>query len=174
MIIPGEYFTCVESSYYLFIREYKSPCGEPMKYVIVYWSRFGNGKKLVDYLAQTLKEKKGETQLFKTDEADPAAMPEADLFVFSAPTEAFSIQRDMKTFMKKLKGMEGKKYGIINTHGMKKDRLEKMEKLLSKKKMIKVANVEFHVEADGVQTGNGLMKGGEGKLDEFAGKLEHI
>ena len=80
----------------------------------------------------------------------------------------------MKTFMKKLKGMEGKKYGIINTHGMKKDRLEKMEKLLSKKKMIKVANVEFHVEGDGVQTGNGLMKGWEGKLDEFAGKLEHI
>jgi len=70
--------------------------------------------------------------------------------------------------------MEGKKYGIINTHGMKKDRLEKMEKLLSKKKMMKVAGVEFHVEGDGVQTGNGLMQGWEGKLDEFAGKLEHI
>ena len=38
--------------------------------------------------------------------------------------------------MKNLKGMEEKKYGIINTYGMKKDRLYKMEKLLSKKKMV--------------------------------------
>ena len=73
--------------------------------------------------------------------------------------------------MKKLKNMDGKKYGIINTYGMKKDRLDKMEKLLSKKKMVKVAGVAFHVEGDGVQTGNGLMTGWETTLDEFAKKL---
>jgi flavodoxin len=144
-----------------------------MKYVIVYRSRFGNGKKLVDYLTGKLNEK-GVTKLFKTDEADPAAMPEADVYVFSAATEAMNIQKDMRKFMKKLKGLDGKKYGIINTYGMKKDRLDKMEKLLSKKKMVKVAGVEFHVEGDGVQTGNGLMMGWEAKLDEFAGKLERI
>jgi flavodoxin len=141
-----------------------------MKYVIVYFSRYGNGKKLVEYLAGKLKENKGSTQLFKPDEADPATMPEADVYVFSAAAEAMSIQRDMKKFMKNLNGMDGKKYGIINTHGMKKDRLDKMEKLLSKKKMVKVAEVAFHVEGD-VQTGNGLMKGWEARLDEFAGKL---
>ena len=140
----------------------------------MYWSRFGNGKKLVEHLAGKLKEKNGAPQLFKTDEADPAAMPEADVYVFSAPAEVMNLQKNMRKFMKKLKGMDGKKYGIINTYGMEKDRLDKMEKLLSKKKMIKVASVEFHVEGDGVQTGNGLMKGWEGKLDEFAGKLEHI
>jgi len=145
-----------------------------MKYVIVYYSRFGNGKKLVDYLAGTLNKKKGETQMFKTDEVNPTAMPEADVYVFSAATEAMSIQKDMKKFIKNLQGMEEKRYGIINTHGMKKDRLDKMEKLLSKKKMVKVAGVEFHVEGDGVQTGNGLTNGWEAKLDEFAGKLEHI
>jgi len=73
--------------------------------------------------------------------------------------------------MKNLQGMEEKKYGIINTYGMKKSRLDKMEKLLSKKKMVKVAGVEFHVEGAGVQTGNGLMNGWEAKLDEFAGKI---
>jgi flavodoxin len=143
-----------------------------MKYVVVYFSRYGNGKKLVEYLAGKLKEKKGAIQLFKVDEADPSAMPEADVYVFSAAAEAMSIQRDMKKFMKNLKGMDGKEYGIINTHGMKKDRLDKMEKILSKKKMVKLAGVEFHVEGDGVQTGNGLMKGWEAKLDEFIGKLE--
>ena len=104
-----------------------------MKYVIVYWSRYGNGKKLVDYLTGKLEKKKAEIQIFKTDEADPATMPEADVYVFSAPTEAFNIQKDMRKFMKKLKGMEERKYGIINTHGMKKNCLHKMEKLLSNK-----------------------------------------
>jgi len=142
-----------------------------MKYVIIYWSRYGNGKKLVEYLAGKLKEKKGETQIFTTEEANPTAMPPADTFIFSASIEMGNLQKNMRKFMKKLKGLEGKKYGIINTYGMKKDRLDKMEKLLSKKKMVKVAGVGFHVEGAGVQTGNGLMTGWEVKLDEFAGKL---
>jgi flavodoxin len=142
-----------------------------MKYVIVYFSRFGNGKKLVEYLAGKLKEKTGAVQLFKPDEADPGALPEADVYVFSAAAEAFSLQRDMKRFMNELKGLEGRTYGIINTHGMKKDRLDKMEKILSKKNMVKLAGVEFHVEGDGVQTGNGLPSGWQARLDEFAGKL---
>jgi flavodoxin len=145
-----------------------------MKYVIVYWSRYGNNKTLVTHLAGTLKKKGAETQMFTTDEANPAAMPEADVYVFSAPAEAANLQKNMRKFMKNLQGMEEKKYGIINTHGMKKDRLGKMEKLLSKKKMMKVAGVEFHVGGDGTQTGNGFMTGWEAKLDEFAGKLEHL
>ena len=50
--------------------------------------------------------------------------------------------------MKNLEGMEEKKYGIINTHGMKKNRLNKMEKLLSNKKMVKIAEVDFQVGKD--------------------------
>ena len=141
-----------------------------MKYVIIYWSRYGNGKKIVDYLAGKLKEKGVETQILKTDEADPTTIPEADKYIFSAPTEAFNIQKNMRTFMKKMDGMEEKKYGIINTHGMKKDRLPKMEKLLSKKNMIKVADVDFQVGKNS-NTGNGLMEGWESKIDDFVGKL---
>jgi flavodoxin len=141
-----------------------------MKYVIVYWSRYGNGKKIVDYLGGKLKEKEAEIQILKTDDANPASMPEADVYIFSAPTEAFNIQRNMKIFMKKLEAMEGKKYGLINTHAMKKSRLKKMEKLLSKKKMAKVADVDFQVGKD-APAGNGLMDGWEAKIDEFAGKL---
>ena len=140
-----------------------------MKYAIIYWSRYGNGKKIVERLAQKL-EKKGEVDVFKTTEVNPAAMPEADLYVFSSPTEAFNIQRNMRNFMKKLEAMEGKKYAIINTHAMKRNWLSKMEKLLSKKKMVRVAGVDFKVEGE-VSTGNGLMDEWEEKLDEFAGKL---
>ena len=141
-----------------------------MKYVIIYWSRYGNGKKIVDYLAGKLKEKGGETQIFKTNETDPTAIPEADKYIFSAPAEAFNIQKNMRTFMKKMEGMNDKKYGIINTHGMKKHRLPKMEKLLTKKNMVKVAGVDFQVGKN-ANTGNGLMDGWETKIDDFAGKL---
>ena len=140
-----------------------------MNYVIVYWSRYGNGKKLVDYLAGQLK-KAGDTKVFKTDDADPASMPEADVYIFSAPTEAFSVQRNMKSFMNRLEGMEAKKYGLINTHGMKKSTIHKMDKILSKKKMVKVAGVDFQVGKD-TKSGNAFLEDFKPKLDEFAGKL---
>jgi flavodoxin len=142
-----------------------------MKYTIVYWSRYGHNKKIVTYLAEKLTEKKAEAKILTTDEADPAAIPEADVYVFSAPTEVMNIQKNMRKFMKKLKGLNGKKYGIINTYGLKKDRLDKMEKLLSKKKMEKIAGIGFHIEETGIQTGNGLLSGWETKIDEFAKKL---
>ena len=141
-----------------------------MRYVIVYWSRYGNGKKIVENLTGKLKNKAEEVKVFKTDEADPKSMPEADLYVFSAPTEAFNVQRNMRSFMKNIQGLEEKKYGIINTHSMNKNWLNKMEKLLSKKNMVKVAGVDFQVGKD-AQTGNGLPEGWESKLDEFAAKL---
>jgi len=72
--------------------------------------------------------------------------------------------------MKNLKDMEKKRYAIINTHAMEKNRLYKMEKLLSKKNMVKVAEIDFKVGKD-AQTGNGLMQDWEAKLDEFASKL---
>jgi flavodoxin len=141
-----------------------------MKYVIVYWSRFGNGKKIVDYVESKLQDKQADVQVLKTDEADPSALPEADMYLFSSPTEAFNLQRNMRSFMKKLTGMDGKKYGIINTHGMDRNLLGKMEKLLNKKNMEMVAEMDFKVGKD-ANTGNGLLEGWEGKVDEFLGKI---
>jgi flavodoxin len=141
-----------------------------MKYVIVYWSRYGNGKKVVDYLSEKIREKSGEIQIFKTDEINPSEMPDADIYLFSAPTEAFNVQTNMKKFMKQLRRMEEKKYGLINTHAMKRNVLHKMDKLLSKKNMVKVADVDFMV-GDDAKNANGLMQGWETKIDEFAKKI---
>ena len=41
-----------------------------MKYVIVYWSRYGHGKKLVNHLAEKLNEKGEETKIFTTSYKD--------------------------------------------------------------------------------------------------------
>ncbi len=142
-----------------------------MNHCIVYWSRFGNGKKVVEYIENKLKDNKQEVQVFTTDEADPSSMPNADIYLFSAPTEAFRIKRNMRTFMKKLKGMDERKYGIINTHAMKnKNCLGNMEKILSKKNMIKIAEVDFRI-GEGQDKGEGLMNGWEEKLDDFINKI---
>ena len=141
-----------------------------MDYTVIYWSRYGNGKKIVDYLEKKLKEKKAKVNVIKTDNADPNSIPEADIYVFSAPTEAFNIQKNMRVFIKKLEGMDSKKYGIINTHGMNKNWLGKMEKLLNKKNMEKIASVDFQVGKN-ANTGNGLMEGWESKVDNFITNL---
>ena len=141
-----------------------------MKYVIVYWSRYGHGKKIVDRVAGNLKKKKAEVKVFKTDEADPTSMPEADTYIFSAPAEAFNVQRNMRSFMKNLNGMDDKKYGIVNTHGMNRSWLGKMEKLLNKKNMKMVAGVDIQIGKD-AKSGNAFIGDWETKVDEFSKKL---
>jgi menaquinone-dependent protoporphyrinogen IX oxidase len=138
-----------------------------MNYVIVYYSRFGNGKKIVERLAAKLK---GEVKVLRLEEADPKALPPADAYVFSAPAEAFSLHRGMKRFLKDLCGVEGRKCAVVNTHGSRKSRLPKMGELVAKKGMLKAAELDFQVTGDS-QHGNGLPAGWETKLDEFAGKL---
>jgi flavodoxin len=141
-----------------------------MKFVIVYWTRHGNNKRIVDYIKEKLISR-GEVQVFLTEDADPTALPPADFYVFSAAAEAFRIQKNMRKFMKKIKGLEGKKFGIINTHAMEnKNWLDSMEKMLNKKNMVKVAAIDFRMEGK-VEGGQGLQEGWEAKLDAFMNKL---
>ncbi len=141
-----------------------------MNCVIVYWSRYGNGKKIVEYLGSTLEKKKVKVEILKIDAADPTSLPAANVYVFSAPTEAFGIQRDMKKFMKNVEGLDQKKFGLINTHSMKKSVLPKMEKILSNKNMVMAAGVDFQVGGS-VKTGDGLKEGWQSDIDGFAKKL---
>ncbi len=137
---------------------------------MVYWSRYGHNKKLIDFLENILKKNGGETQIFTTEQANPTALPNADVFIFSAAAEKFNLQQNMRKFMKNISGMDGKKYGIMNTHAMKKNRLSKMEKLLSKKNMVKIAEADFQVGKD-ISSGNAFIGNWKAKLDEFAKKL---
>ncbi len=143
-----------------------------MKGVIVYWSRYGNGKRVVNNLAGNFRKKGIDVSVLKTDRADPKHLPDADFYVFSSPTEAFRVQKNMRKFMKKLEGLENKRYGVINTHRMKRNWLKSMNKALAKKKMIKVADLDFNV-GDETESGNGLPEGWEMQLDEFVEKLSN-
>ena len=141
-----------------------------MKYVLVYWTRYGNNKKIVEYLAEQLQQKGAETQILSTDQANPTALLPADVYIFSAPTEAFRIQSNMRMFLKGLSGVEGKKYGVINTHAMKRNWLDSMRKMLDKKKMVYVAGVDFRMGKIGEKE-FGFLEDWELKVAEFAVKL---
>ncbi len=140
-----------------------------MNGVIVYWSRYGNGRRVVYHLADGLKKRGIPVRVLSPDKVDPKRMPEADFYVFSSPTEGFRVQRNMRRFMKKLERMDKKKYGIINTHRVKKNWLKNMESILSKKNMVKLAALEFRLGKES-EKGNGLPTGWEKKIDRFADK----
>lgn len=141
-----------------------------MDCIIIYWSRYGHGKKIVDHLSNKLDGMGFKTKVFKTDELEPNELPEGDIYVFSSPTEAFRIQKNMRSFIKKMDKMKGKKYGIINTHRMNRNWLKSMARMLSKKNMKKIAEIDFKI-GDEVETGNALPEGWKTELDEFADKL---
>jgi flavodoxin len=143
-----------------------------MKIAIIYSSRYGNGKKCVDFVDEKLRIKGHEVQVINAPDSNPTQIPPADLYIFSGATEAFSIARGIRGYLKKMPKMEGKKYAIMSTHAM--DRaiaLKKMEKLLSKKKkMSKVSTIDFKV-TNKAQEGNGLPEGYQDDLQNWVEKL---
>lgn len=140
-----------------------------MRYVIAYWSRFGNNERIAKHLAGLLG-RKGEAVLVKAGTPGADKLPKADVYVFCAAAERFSISSPMKSLMKGLSSMDGK-YAIINTHGLKfKSWLGRMDKLLKRSGLRKVAELDF-VMGEGTDKGKGLPEGWEPRLAELAGKL---
>lgn len=139
-----------------------------MKVVIAYSSRYGNGKKCVDCVDAALKAKGHEVQVLNAPESDPAQIPPADIYVFSGAAEAFGLAKGIRNYIENIPVLEGRKYALINTHGMKKPRaLPKMEKILSgKKKMVKVSEIHFQV-GKGAEQGNALPEGYQAQLAQW-------
>ena len=143
-----------------------------MKFVIVYSSRYGNGKKCVDCVDTALKAKGHEVQVLNAPQSNPAQIPPADMYIFSGAAEAFGLAKGIKDYLNDMPELEGKKYALINTHGMSKPRgLPRMEKILSKKKkMVKVSEIHFQV-GEGSQQGNGLPQDYQVQLTGWVDKL---
>jgi len=142
-----------------------------MNFVIVYSSRHGNGKKCVDVVEKQLKTKGQGVQVISANDADPAKLPPADIYIFSAASEKFSLATPMKKYLKKLPEKAGQKFALISTHAM--DRaigLNKMDKILTKKKMLKVGSIDFKVEGD-IDKGQGLPEGYDAKLKQWTNGL---
>ena len=73
----------------------------------------------------------------------------------------------MKRFLKKLDAPKGTKYALFNTHAMDTPRaLPKMEKILAKKGMVKIADSHARVTGSGEECQ--LKEGFEDKLAALA------
>ncbi|MBC7081372.1 MAG: flavodoxin family protein [Thermoplasmatales archaeon] len=136
-----------------------------MKVCIIYDSKYGNGKKCIDYISELIG-KKHKVEIFSADEVKPQNI-EADLYIFSSPTHIGSPTRKIKKILKKI-SKENAKYALMTTCIDEKTKsIEKMEKILSKKGMKKVADVKIKV--NGIK--GPLESNYKEKIEEFLKKI---
>jgi len=111
-----------------------------MRICIAYESKYGNGKQCMEYLRDVLSRDGHNVGLFSVREKDPKSLPEADVYVFSSPTQIGSPARRMKKFLKKMEvPNKNAKYALVATHLYPDaNTLEKMEKLVQPKGLGKV------------------------------------
>ncbi len=135
-----------------------------MDICIIYHSKYGNGKILVEHLGTLLKDKGHGTKILPILEHQSQPLPWADLYVFSSPTHIGGPPGKMKRFLKKLtvEHNEGKFVVITTTMDGKGKTRQKMEEMLSGKGMVK------HSEGLAI-----IVKGIKGPLEEeYKEKLE--
>lgn len=141
-----------------------------MKVCIAYESKFGNGKKCVDYLHGIFVKNGHEVETKSVKEIKPNSLPQADLYIFSSPTHVGGPPGKIKKFLKKLDvKQENAKYALIATHMDPNSKiLQKMEKILEPKKMTKITE-GLQIRVTGMK--GPLEEGYEEKIDNFAKEI---
>ena len=154
-----------------------------MKIEVYFESKYGNGKKVVEKLAEDLIAKGHAVGVHHISDVRPKEIPAADLYLFSSPTRIGKPVGSMRRFAKKVKvPTQGAKYALIATHGIAKPNkktglmpspaeLEKyrrtiplMEEILNRKGMVKVADLQVYV----LDLKGPLEEDWEGKVRAFA------
>lgn len=138
-----------------------------MKILVLYESRFGNGKRLSEELAAILNGRAQDAEAISIYDIGPGDIPAADIYVFSSPTRMFMLPISMRRFIKSFSpGTRGAKYALMTTYinpGVK--ALKVMEKLIGTKKMGKAAD-DLKVRVVDIK---GPMEGGyRDRLEKFA------
>jgi flavorubredoxin len=142
-----------------------------MKVCIVYDSKYGNGKKCMEYLHDVINKKDHNVEMISIHDIEPTLIPTADLYVFSSPTQMGRPSSNMKRFLKKIQiNNKSTKYALVTTcmYPPNTKCLEKMEKLLSSKNISKISD-GLMIKVTGM---NGPLDSGyEEKLDAFANNI---
>jgi flavodoxin len=139
-----------------------------MKVCIAYASKYGNGKKCMEYLRNVISTKDHNVEMFPIHEKEPTSVPSADLYVFSSPTHMGDPAGKMVKFLKKMQiTQKGANYALVTTcmNPPKTKCLKKMEKILSKKELSKVSD-GLMIKVAGMR--GPLDSGYKEKLETFA------
>ena len=118
----------------------------------MYESKYGNGKTCAEYLQSVISGKGHDTEILSIREIKPKSLPQANFYIFSAPTHIGGPPGKMKRFLKNLKCEEKEaKYALITTCvDLNTKALQKMEKLLQPKGMIKISD-GFKIKVNGMK-----------------------
>lgn len=139
-----------------------------MRVNIIYDSKYGNCRKISEYLENTFENNNVKT--FFVKDTDPDYIRSADLYIFSTPTKMGKATKKMRKFVKNLK-VDGQsvKYGLITTYSKKKtDSLAEIERMLKKKGFEKATkNLKFKIKGKK----GPLEEDFEKELDKFLEKL---
>ena len=142
-----------------------------MKINIFYASWFGNGKKVVEELAEMLLKKNQDVKLFSIMEKIQAMIiPEADFYIFSSPTRKFSLPANVKDFISSFTPPKSQaRYALMTTYmDPRTIALKKMEAILNSKDMLKAAG-DFKVRSLGLK--GPLETGYSEKLKAFTEEI---
>ncbi len=147
-----------------------------MKINIIYESKHGNGKEAMTYLENILRKKGYSVQLQSIHEIKPHQLPEADVYVFSAPNAFGKIIRSMRKFLEKIEIKNpNTRYLLVNTcldPSSSQDKgLEQMEEILQEKNIMKLTE-GLKLKVLGIK--GPLESGYEKKLDELAEKIQTL
>ena len=140
-----------------------------MKINIVYESKFGNGKHVLDELSQLLKDKKQEVELFRFTETDPGNLPRADLYLFHSPTRQFMLPPGVRSFIRRFAPpVEKAKYALSTTYmDPRTIALKKIDAYLRKKGMVKVTE-DLKIKVLEIK---GPLEEYREKIEDFADRL---
>ncbi len=135
-----------------------------MRVNIIYDSKYGNNKKIAKYVGNSFEN--NNVKVFFVKDTDPDYIRDADLYIFSTPTQVGKATKKMRKFVKNL-NVDGRnvKYGLITTYSKEKtDSLAELEMKL-KSKGFEKATENLKLKVDG-KKGN-LEDGYEKKIDKF-------
>ncbi|MDH7516901.1 MAG: flavodoxin domain-containing protein [Candidatus Thermoplasmatota archaeon] len=143
-----------------------------MKVFIVYDSKYGNGKKCVEYLQGVISKKGHDVKAFSVHGIPPKSLTEADLYIFSSPTHMKGPTWKMKRFLKKLDiSQTGGRYSLMTTHMAPEidiNTIQVMEDILESKGFKKVSG-DLRIKVTGIK--GPLESGYEKKIDDFVNTL---
>jgi flavorubredoxin len=141
-----------------------------MKVNIAYDSKYGNGKKCVEYLEKVIRAKGHSVDVYFIRKTKPRDLPEVDLYIFSTPTHVGNAPFKMKGFLKKLKiKNKSAKYTVMttcmdtNTHA-----LDKMSELIQPTGLTKVSD-GLKIKVEGMK--GPLWDGYQKQIETFANTI---
>ncbi|UCG70330.1 MAG: hypothetical protein JSV09_04745 [Thermoplasmata archaeon] len=158
-----------------------------MKIELYHASKFGNGAKVAEELQRVLEAKGHKLNLHHIKEANPKALPHADLYIFGSPTRMGRPIGGMRRFIRRVTLPSGTKYAVFATHGeaapdkktgkmpteeeIKRWRrtIPIMDEVLKGKGLLKIADKKFFILADTLK--GPLKEGWQEKVEEFAAQI---